>query len=88
MLGHAVLCRWASYSRYAFQATTQVELQHQQLACTAAAATSAVDNCPTGDTILASLHFPLDLTQNSLVLLGFFLGLQAIGAGVVYLMHR
>ena len=82
-----VACRWASYTRYAFQATAQVELEGQQLVCTATSSGVQAENCPTGDTLLGDLHFVLDLKQNSFVLLGFFVGLHVLGAAVVRWRH-
>ena len=83
-----VACRWASFSRYAFQATAQVELQGQQLLCTEPMSSGVQeDHCPTGDALLSSLQFALNLKQNSLVLVGFLIGLHVLGIAIVRWKH-
>ena len=80
--------RWASFSKYAFQATAQVELQGQQLLCTEPMSSGVhEEHCPTGDALLSSLKFALNLKQNSLVLFGFFIGLHVLGIGIVRWKH-
>lgn len=43
--------------------------------------------CPTGDALLSSLHFSLSLKQNSLVLVGFLIGLHVLGVVIVRWRH-